>query len=92
MLESGTRLQRNEGVLLQEVDGSTVLLKPATGQYYALEDVSQDIWAYCDGSRTANEIVAEIQREYDAEPAEIEADVLALLQEFLDEQLVTADR
>lgn len=91
MLEQSARPQRGAGVLLQEVAGSIVLLKPTTGQYYALEEVSRDVWAACDGNHTVAAIIAKIQQEYDADPAEIEADILALLQEFLDEQLVTTD-
>lgn len=92
MLAASTRPRQAEGVLMQEVAGSTILLKPGSGQYYALEEVSREIWDACDGSRSVAEIIARMQAEYDAEPSEIEADVLALLGELVDEHLVETDR
>jgi hypothetical protein len=70
------------------VGGSCVLLDPASGLYYSLDEVGSQIWELCDGSRLTSEVVAAIQQEYDAAAETIEADVLALLAELADERLV----
>lgn len=92
MIERTVRPQRVPGVLIQEVSGNTVLLNPDSGQYYSLEEVAGSIWAQCDGEHTVEEIIAAVSREYDAEPAEVEADVLEFLAELQNEQLVTTGR
>ncbi len=79
---------RRIGVLEQSVNGSRVLLDPASGLYYSLNDVGGRIWELCDGSRLISEVVAAIQEEYDAPRETVEADVLALLAELVDEKLV----
>jgi hypothetical protein len=76
---------------VQEVSGNTVLLKPDSGQYYSLEDVAGEVWSRCDGQHTVKKIAAEISAEYQAEPAEVEADVLELLGDLQNERLVTTD-
>ena len=73
------------------MNGSRVLLDPASGLYYSLDDVGGRIWELCDGSRLTSEVVAAIQEEYNAPPETIEADVLALLGELVDEKLVAED-
>ena len=84
-----SRPQRAPGVLQQEVSGTTVLLKPDNGQYFSLEEVAGRVWELTDGQRTVSEMVQVLVSEYEAEPAEIEADVLQLLGELCDEKLVT---
>jgi hypothetical protein len=91
MIERTDRPRRVPEILTQDVSGNTVLLKPDNGQYYSLEEVSGVIWARCDGEHTVDAIIAAVSREYEAEPAEVEADVLEFLGELLNEQLVTTD-
>jgi coenzyme PQQ biosynthesis protein PqqD len=81
---------RAVGVLQQEVSGTVVLLKPGSGQYFSLEDVAGRVWELSDGSRTVAEIVTTLCAEYDCDRAEVNADVVALLDELTDEKLVTA--
>jgi len=73
-----------------DASGGTVLLNLDDGQYYALDEVGGRVWELSDGSRSVREIAGALAAEYDAPEAEIQADVLELLQELMGEGLVTA--
>ena len=84
--------KRNEQVIAQTVDGTRVLLNLASGEYYTLDDgVGFRIWELCDGSHTVPQLISKIAEEYDASPENIEADVLELLEEFVNEELLLKD-
>ena len=89
-----SKLCRLPGVLAQRVkptDPTTVLLNPQSGEYYTLDEIGSRIWELCDGTRTVSEIVGAIVQEYDAPAAEIEGDVLELLNDLAAEKLVRGD-
>jgi hypothetical protein len=77
-----------KGVLMQRSADSLILLRPASGQYYTLDEVGARVWELCDGTRPVADLVSTIQAEYDAPEATIRADILELLDELTDEQLV----
>jgi hypothetical protein len=82
------RLERNDGVLTQEVGGTRVLLDPDGGRYYSLDEISGRIWDLCDGSRDVADVIATVQDEYEAEPERIERDVMRFLDEMVAERLL----
>jgi hypothetical protein len=73
---------RAEGVLSQVANDTLVLLNAETGQYYTLELVGARIWELCDGTRTANDIVVAISREYEADETIVRGDTAELLSEL----------
>jgi hypothetical protein len=73
-----------------DASGGTVLLNLDDGQYYALDDVGGRIWELSDGTRTVGQIAEALCAEYDAPLAEIQTDVLELLQDLVGEGLVSA--
>lgn len=85
------RPRRREGLLAQRAADSRVVLDPASGQYYALDEVSGRIWDLCDGSRSVTAVVDVLAAEYDAPRAEIEADALAFLAELAGEGLIVRE-
>jgi hypothetical protein len=85
------RVRPREGLLAQRAAESRVVLDPATGQYYALDEVSGRVWDLCDGSRSVAEVIAAVCEEYDAPREEIQADVLALLGELAGDGLVVRE-
>jgi hypothetical protein len=88
MIGHESRLQHRDRVLIQRAAGTLVLLDLEGGQYYALDEVSARVWELCDGERGINAIVEAIGTEYDAPVETIREDVLAFLQEMLDENLL----
>jgi len=85
------RLRRQEGVLAQEAQGRTVLLRLEDGGYYALDDVGAMIWGMCDGTRAVGDIVAIMCAEFDAPEATVRADVLEFIGDLRRERLLVVD-
>jgi hypothetical protein len=83
----GGTTRRADDVLARRLPERLVLLHPASGRYYTLDEVGARIWELADGSRTSDEIAEELAREYDAPRDTIRADVAELLGELRGERL-----
>ncbi len=92
MIDPESRPKRREGILTQRASDTQLLLNLSSGQYYALNEVGTRVWEFSDGSRTIAEIAATIAEEYDAPVEEIQADVIELLEDLVNEQLVIEGR
>ena len=88
MIEPGLRLRARARVVAQRSADTLVLLDLDGGEYYSLTEVSARVWELCDGARPVAEVIAAISDEYDAPPAQVGDDVLAFLQEMVDEKLL----
>jgi hypothetical protein len=82
------RLRREDGVLAQEANGQTVLLRLSDGGYYALDEVGARIWELCDGERPVAEIVTTLAGEFDAPEATVRADALEFIGDLRRERLL----
>jgi coenzyme PQQ biosynthesis protein PqqD len=82
------RLRRQDGVLVQEAQGQTVLLRLEDGGHYALDEVGALIWELCDGQRSLRDVVAALCTEFDAPEATVAADVLEFVGELRHERLL----
>jgi coenzyme PQQ biosynthesis protein PqqD len=85
------RLRRQDGVLAQEAQGQTVLLRLEDGGYYALDEVGAMIWELCDGRRAVAEIVAILCEEFDAAESTVREDVLEFIGDLRRERLLVLD-
>ncbi len=88
MVELDHTLKHSEKILVQQVDGTTVLLNLEDGQYYALDEIGGRVWELCDGTRSVSAIIELLSAEYDAPPETIRADVLELLGELTGEKIL----
>jgi hypothetical protein len=88
MIDARSRPRRRERVLTQTAAGTLVLLDLDGGQYYSLDEVSARVWELCDGEHGVDGIVEAISAEYDAPVETIYEDVLAFLEEMMDEKLL----
>jgi pyrroloquinoline quinone biosynthesis protein D len=52
------------------------------------DETALEVLRRCDGERTVAAIVTELARSYEAEPAEIRADVAGFLEELLDQRMI----
>ena len=82
------RPRRRDGVLAQEAQGQTVLLRLDDGGYYALDEVGARIWELCDGDRDLTAIVAVLCSEFDASEKQVMADVIEFVDELRGEELL----
>ena len=87
-LDSQTRPALAPRVRLRDdpVTGEPVLLYPEG--FLELNETAYAIASLCDGSKTVTELVAALAAEYEAEPAEVEPDVLECLRDLRQRNLV----
>ena len=83
-----SRPTKEAHVLARQAADTLVLLNPANGEYYTLDDVGARIWELCDGTRSISEIAVTLCKEYNASPEAVEADALELLTDLSSERLV----
>jgi len=91
MIQRESRPRRRDRVLTPRAAGTVVLLDLEGGQYYSLDEVSARVWELCDGEHQVVGIVEAISVEYDAPVETIYEDVMAFLEEMLDEKLLVAE-
>jgi hypothetical protein len=76
----GSRLERTPDLIERRVADETFLL-PVKGalantvEMFALSEVAQFIWSRADGTRGADELVAEVLQEFEVTPEQARADV-----------------
>jgi Coenzyme PQQ synthesis protein D (PqqD) len=75
-------------VINETIDGEAIMIDLTTGSYYSLDRVGGEVWSLLEASAGVEEIVAELGRRYDAEPAEIRRGIDELLQRLVAEELV----
>lgn len=73
---------RTEHVLFQVVGGETVLLDLETEQYFGLDPVGTRIWQLLAEPSPLRSIFRALCNEYDADPARIQADLIALIHDL----------
>ena len=88
---SQERLRRQEGVLAQETNGQTVLLRLDDGGYYAIDEVGARIWELCDGERSVGAVLDALCSEFDAPEQTIRADGLEFIDDLRRERLLVVD-
>lgn len=86
--EPVTRLQRVDIALTTEVGGELVMMDPDKGLYFGLDPIGTDIWHRLATAVVVADLVADLARDYQASPAEVERDVLDLLSRMAEHGLV----
>ena len=76
-------------VLIQPVAGESILLDLASEQYFGLDAIGTRIWELLTTCPTLEQVHAALCDEFAGNPAQIESDLLALLQKMTDAGLVT---
>jgi Coenzyme PQQ synthesis protein D (PqqD) len=87
-LRTDFRVVMPDHVVTRLVDGMTVLLDVDSGRTFSLDDIGTRAWQVLIETPTVQAAVEQLQREYEAEPGELERDVLALIDRLASAQLV----
>ena len=86
----------SEDVVARDIEGEIIIVPLVGGigdledDLFTLNDAGRAIWDKLDGRRTLAQVIQELSSEYQAEPGEIERDVLGLLQELVRRRIVVA--
>ena len=84
----------SDDVVARVIEGVMIIVPLAAGigdmedELFTLNETGQDIWAKLDGRRSLAQAAAALAEAYDAEPGEIEADVLGLVEELLKRRML----
>lgn len=76
------RAAPSDEVLIQDVGGEAVLLDLASEQYFGLDPVGTRIWALLGEDDRLQSVNDRLCAEYEAEPARIAADLIALVEKL----------
>ena len=87
-LRTDLRVVMPDHVVTRLVDGMTVLLDVDSGRSFSLDDIGTRAWQVLIEATTIQAAVEQLQREYDAEPGELERDLLVLVDRLASAQLV----
>lgn len=77
-----TSISRDNNLLFASVDSELVIFQISKSAYFALDQVGTDIWHRLEEPVTVSVLCDALADEYDADRADIERDVLALLNEM----------
>ena len=71
-----------------DLSGESAILNLKAGVYYGLNEVGTRIWKLIQEPRRVGELRDAILEEYEVEPDRCEADIIALLQAFMENGLI----
>ena len=79
----------SDDVVAREIEGELIIVPLVSGigdledELYTLNETGKAIWDRLDGKRDISGVVAALAQDYQAEPGEIERDVLGLVEELV---------
>ena len=89
MAESEGAFEVNEPMVISEtIDGETIIITLATGNYYSLKHSGATIWAVIKQAGTLSDIVATVGARFEGDEHDIEHEISALVEKLLAEDLI----
>jgi hypothetical protein len=76
-------------VVHETIDGETILIHMGTGTYYSLEGAGAEVWALLAVGVPGEEVVRRMRLRHEADAALVERTVGALMDELIQEELLT---
>lgn len=86
----------SDDVVAREIEGEIIIVPLVAGigdledELFTLNETGKAIWDKIDGRRSLNEVIAELSAEYQAQPGDIETDVLGLVGELVHRRMLVA--
>jgi hypothetical protein len=81
---------RGEEIAAKVIDGEAIMINLASGIYYSLDKVGGLIWEMIERGRTLEEMMSAIIARYEVSREQVKTDIEQLVNELLQENLVTA--
>lgn len=84
----------SEDVVARNIEGELIIIPLTSGigdmeeDIYTLNETGRAIWEKLDGQKSLREVIKTLEAEFEAEPEEIERDVLGLVGELLKRRMV----
>lgn len=80
--------KRTDRFIETEIDGETVVMDLETGDFFSLSGSALSVWLLIDGTRDRSSLLSAVASEYQANEAEIAADVDDFVAELAAARLV----
>jgi hypothetical protein len=88
-MDDAMRHRVNAGTAAGKVmEGEAIVINAVTGRYYSLDEAACVAWVHLTGGSSLVDVVAAVVARYDVDPAVARADVVALAQQLVDEDLL----
>lgn len=87
-IELQDSIQPVEGHLISDMNGEKVMMSIQSGKYYNLGAMGSVIWERLSSGQTVEQLIEQLQAQYEVQREECEAQVLAFLQQLHQEGLV----
>ena len=84
--------EKNRDAPARVIEGKTLIVMPASGVSYVLNETATCIWELIDGEHSVKEIIAAICNEFDVKRAEAERDAIELLRKLEKEKIIIPQR
>ena len=84
-----TRVTMVPDTLFQDMDGETVFLSLASGEYYGVDDVGSRMWQVLEASTDVETAATQLLREFRVDEETLRADLAALIEKMREAGLVT---
>ena len=83
------RFKGSDDVVFRDIAGEMVLLNLSSGLYYGLDPVGSRIWeTFSEGPCAVSKVCDVVEAQFDASRDVIERDVLALVEDLLENELI----
>ena len=81
-------------VVSREIDGALIIVPLTSGMgdmeddLFSMNETGTEIWKMVDGTKTVGDIVSALTTQYQADPGEIERDVVGIVTELLKRRML----
>ena len=86
----------SDDIVAREIEGEIIIIPLVSGiadvddELFTLNESGKAIWDSLDGKATLRQVAAALADQYDAEPGEIEKDVVGLVEELARRRMLVA--
>jgi hypothetical protein len=87
-ISQGMRVSVPADVLIQELQGESVLLNVGTGRYFGLDEVGTRMWAALTTTESLQAAYDTLQAEFDVDGPRLEGDLRNLVEKLVEQGLV----
>ena len=88
MLDLQCVVHRDPEILAAEADKDLVMVSITNGFYYAVSDVAREIWEAIERPRKVSDLIDDLAKSYNIDPATCQAETLSFLEDLRSEGLL----
>ncbi len=88
MLDKNQVIHRNADILVNEVDGETVMMSIENGTYYGMNPTGNYIWKLLEQEKSLADLLDGIAKTFSLDAAQCEKEVLPFIEKMLEENIL----